>query len=86
MIKVGSRRGWSTSANSGVDFGTFLLGNHPFCLWPVHYDTQTMDRYSDTLLDDEAVNEDGLLNGTESGEHSRADPHANLPVYRTIHR
>ena len=45
-----------------------------------------MDRYSDTLLDDEAINEDGPLNGAESGQHSRADPHANLPVYRTIHR
>lgn len=45
-----------------------------------------MDRYSDTLLDDETIDEDGPLNIGESGEHPRADPHANLPVYRTIHR
>ncbi|CEJ54851.1 hypothetical protein PMG11_01140 [Penicillium brasilianum] len=45
-----------------------------------------MDRYSDTLLDDETIDEDGPLNIGESGEHPRVDPHANLPVYRTIHR
>lgn len=49
-----------------------------------------MDHYIDTLLDDEAVDEDSSLNRTELAEHSGADPgadpHANLPVYRTIHR
>lgn len=45
-----------------------------------------MDRHRDALLDDELFDENIPLNGRESAEHSGVDPHASLPVYRTIHR
>ena len=49
---------------------------------------EPMDDGTDALLDDAVADESGLLgrDGQKSSEHFARDPHANLPVYTTIHR
>ena len=45
-----------------------------------------MNSCNGALLDDVVADEDGSLHGLESAEQSLPDPHADLPVYLTIHR
>jgi hypothetical protein len=47
-----------------------------------------MEDDRDTLLEDALADEDGCLrgDGRRSADHFAPDPHADLPVYLTIHR
>lgn len=47
-----------------------------------------MEDCRDTLLEEALADEDGCLTGGGRGsaDHFAPDPHADLPVYLTIHR